>query len=229
MATPDYTYSSPEMLAKIEALLPRITEHRRDLLMKVVQNRTRHFCMVLEDLFDPHNISAVIRTAEVFGLEDVHIIEEVNPYKVNKSILKGSIKWMNLYLYKKRKACMEHLRQKGYRIAVASTNTTKSVLDLDLSQPTAFYLGSEFTGNHPDTLATADCEFILPQYGITESMNVSVAGGVLMCYLDHFMQQKGRSQFTLSPGERDELLLEWLKRHINDESASSSITRIDGE
>lgn len=229
MATPDYTYSSPEMQAKIEALLPRITEHRRDLLMKVVQNRTRHFCMVLEDLFDPHNISAVIRTAEVFGLEDVHIIEEVNPYKVNKSILKGSIKWMNLYLYKKRKACMKHLRQKGYRIAVASTNTTKSVLDLDLSQPTAFYLGSEFTGNHPDTLATADCEFILPQYGITESMNVSVAGGVLMCYLDHFMQQKGRSQFTLSPGERDELLLEWLKRHINDESASSSITRIDGE
>ena len=81
----EYSYSSPEMQAKIEALLPKITEHRRDLLMKVVQNRTRHFCMVLEDLFDPHNISAVIRTAEVFGLEDVHIIEEVNPYKVNKS------------------------------------------------------------------------------------------------------------------------------------------------
>lgn len=132
--------------------------------------------MVLEDLFDPHNISAVIRTAEVFGLEDVHVIEEVNPYKVNKSILKGSIKWMNIYLHKKRMACMEHLRKKGYRIAVASTNTNNSVLDLDLSQPTAFYLGSEFTGNHPDTLAAADCEFKLPQYGITESMNVSVAG-----------------------------------------------------
>lgn len=124
---------------------------------------------------------------------------------------------------------MEHLRKKGYRIAVASTNTNNSVLDLDLSQPTAFYLGSEFTGNHPDTLAAADCEFKLPQYGITESMNVSVAGGVLMCYLDHFMQQKGRQNFTLSPKERDELLLEWLERHLNDESASSSITRIGDE
>ena len=225
----NYVYSSPEMQEKIEAYLPRITEHRRDLLVKVVQNRTRHFCMVLEDLFDPHNISAVIRTAEVFGLEDVHVIEEVNPYKVNKSILKGSIKWMNIYLHKKRMACMEHLRKKGYRIAVASTNTNNSVLDLDLSQPTAFYLGSEFTGNHPDTLAAADCEFKLPQYGITESMNVSVAGGVLMCYLDHFMQQKGRQSFTLSPKERDELLLEWLERHLNDESASSSITRIGDE
>ncbi len=223
----NYNYSSPEMQAKIEELLPRITEHRRDLLFKVVQNRTRHFCMVLEDLFDPHNISAVIRTAEVFGLEDVHVIEEVNPYKINKSILKGSIKWMDIYLYKKRKACLEHLRNKGYRIAVASTNTENSVLDLDLSKPTAFYLGSEFTGNHPDTLAAADAEFKLPQYGITESMNVSVAGGVLMCYLDHFMRQRGRETYTLPPEERDALLLDWLKRHLNDESASSSVKRID--
>lgn len=183
--------------------------------------------MVLEDLFDPHNISAVIRTAEVFGLEDVHVIEEVNPYRINKSILKGSIKWMDIYLHKKRKACLEHLRKKGYRIAVASTNTENSVLDLDLSRPTAFYLGSEFTGNHPDTLAAADAEFKLPQYGITESMNVSVAGGVLMCYLDHFMRQKGRETYTLPPEERDELLLDWLKRHLNDESASSSVKRID--
>lgn len=223
----NYNYSSPEMQAKIEELLPRITEHRRDLLFKVVQNRTRHFCMVLEDLFDPHNISAVIRTAEVFGLEDVHVIEEVNPYRINKSILKGSIKWMDIYLHKKRKACLEHLRKKGYRIAVASTNTENSALDLDLSRPTAFYLGSEFTGNHPDTLAAADAEFKLPQYGITESMNVSVAGGVLMCYLDHFMRQKGRETYTLPPEERDELLLDWLKRHLNDESASSSVKRID--
>lgn len=224
---PNYNYSSPEMQAKIEELLPRITEHRRDLLFKVVQNRTRHFCMVLEDLFDPHNISAVIRTAEVFGLEDVHVIEEVNPYRINKSILKGSIKWMDIYLHKKRKACLEHLRKKGYRIAVASTNTENSVLDLDLSRPTAFYLGSEFTGNHPDTLAAADAEFKLPQYGITESMNVSVAGGVLMCYLDHFMRQKGRETYILPPEERDALLLDWLKRHLNDESASSSVKRID--
>lgn len=224
---PNYNYSSPEMQAKIEELLPRITEHRRDLLFKVVQNRTRHFCMVLEDLFDPHNISAVIRTAEVFGLEDVHVIEEVNPYRINKSILKGSIKWMDIYLHKKRKACLEYLRKKGYRIAVASTNTENSVLDLDLSRPTAFYLGSEFTGNHPDTLAAADAEFKLPQYGITESMNVSVAGGVLMCYLDHFMRQKGRETYILPPEERDALLLDWLKRHLNDESASSSVKRID--
>ena len=117
----------------MESLLARVTDRRRELLTSVVDRRTRHFCMVLEDLFDPHNISAVIRTAEVFGLQDVHIIEEDNAYSVNKSILKGSYKWMSLYLYKKRMLCMEKLRAKGYKIAVASTNTTNSVLDLDLS------------------------------------------------------------------------------------------------
>ncbi|MEE0876820.1 MAG: RNA methyltransferase [Fibrobacteraceae bacterium] len=211
----------------LDELLAQVTERRRNLLQEVVSKRTRHFCMVLEDLFDPHNISAVIRTAEVFGLQDVHIIEEANPYKVNKSILKGSFKWMSLYLYKKRKACMESLRAKGYKIAVASTNTNNSVLDLDLSTPTAFYLGSEFHGNHPDTLASADYEFKLPQYGITESMNVSVAGGVLMTYLDVFMQKEGREKFTLPQKEQESLLYSWLDRHINGIENNSPIQRIE--
>lgn len=212
----------------LESLIARVTDRRRDLLTDVASRRTRHFCMVLEDLFDPHNISAIIRTAEVFGLQDVHIIEEDNAYCVNKSILKGSYKWMNLYLYKKRMLCMEKLREKGYRIAVASTNTTNSVLDLDLSKPTAFYLGSEFHGNHPETLAHADCEFKLPQYGITESMNVSVAGGVLMTYLDVFMQKEGREKFVLSSVERDALLRDWLDRHVNGIENNSPIKRIEG-
>lgn len=212
----------------LEELLAQVTDRRKELLTEVASKRTRHFCMVLEDLFDPHNISAVIRTAEVFGLQDVHVIEEMNPYKINKSILKGSFKWMNIYLYKQRMKCMETLRAKGYKIAVASTNTTNSVLDLDLSQPMAFYLGSEFHGNHPDTLAAADYEFKLPQYGITESMNVSVAGGVLMTYLDVYMQQHGgREKFALPQAEREELLRTFLERHVDGMEENSPVVRVD--
>ena len=101
------------------------------------------------------------------------------------------------FFIQKRMACMANLKAKGYKIAVASTNTENSVLDLNLDQPTAFYLGSEFHGNHPDTLAAADYEFKLPQYGITESMNVSVAAGVLMTYLDVFMQKRKGALFSL--------------------------------
>lgn len=212
----------------LEELLAQVTERRRTLLTEVAARRTRHFCMVLEDLFDPHNISAVIRTAEVFGLQDVHVIEEVNQYKVNKSILKGSFKWMTISLYARRRACLERLRNAGYKIAVASTNTENSVFDLDLSKPTAFYLGSEFHGNHPDTLAAADYEFKLPQYGITESMNVSVAGGVLMAYLDMFMQREGREKFALPKAEQTELLYTWLDRHVNGMEGNSPVTRYGG-
>lgn len=215
------------MMASLDELFTQVTERRKDLLTRTARGRTRQFCMVLEDLFDPHNISAVIRTAEVFGLQDVHVIEEDNPYRVNKSILKGSFKWMSLFLYKKRMTCVSQLKAKGYKIAVASTNTENSVFDLDLEQPTAFYLGSEFHGNHPDTLAAADYEFKLPQYGITESMNVSVAAGVLMTYLDVFMKKKGREYYALSKEDQNILLADWLDRHIHGTDNNSPLCRID--
>lgn len=189
-----------------------LTDRRKELFEKTINQRTRHFCMVLEDLRDPHNMSAVIRTSEVFGLQDVHIIEEVNPWKISRSILKGSFKWMSLYRYKQRSVCMSNLKKKGYRIAVASTNTTNTLDSIDLSIPTAFYLGSEFKGNHPDTLDQADVEFILPQYGMTESLNVSVAAGVLMTNLNFFLQKEGRENFTLSDEEKTKLIEDWIER-----------------
>jgi tRNA (guanosine-2'-O-)-methyltransferase len=218
---------SPEDIqALIDDFSERLTDRRRELLLQVLSNRTRHFTMVLEDLFDPHNISAVIRTSEVYGIQDVHIIEEDNPYKVNTSVLKGSFKWMNLFKYKKRARCAQMLRSKGYQIAVASTNTNNSVLDLDLSKPTAFYLGAEFRGNHPDTLEQADIHFKLPQYGVTESMNVSVAAGVLLTYLDIYMQKVGRSSLTVTGEERQKLLFDWYERSIFGTARNSPLCEI---
>lgn len=207
----------------------KMTAHRRQWMERILNLRTRHFTMVLEDLYDPHNISAVIRTSEVFGLQDAHIIEEINPFQINKSIMKGALKWMNLHIYKQRQTCFERLKAQGYVIAVASTNTENSVLDLDLSKPTAFYLGSEFHGNHPDTLAQADAHFKLPQYGVTESMNVSVAAGVLMTYLDVFMQQKGRDFYALPPEAQAALRQEWYLRQVEGLEKHNPITRWNHE
>jgi len=192
---------------------PDLTERRQKLFERVAAMRTRHFCLVLEDFFDPHNISAVIRTSEVYGLQDVHIIEEDNPYRINKAILKGSIKWLDVFRYKKREVCIEGLKSKGYAIAVANTHAKKTILDLDLSKPTAFYMGAE-RGNHPDTVKYADCNFVLPQYGFTESMNVSVASGILLTYLDVYMRLQGRKKFSLGVEEQEALILEWRNRHL---------------
>ncbi|MDR2554485.1 MAG: RNA methyltransferase [Fibromonadaceae bacterium] len=195
-------------------LFSDLTERRQQLFERAAALRTKHFCLVLEDFYDPHNISAVIRTSEVFGLQNVHIIEEDNTYRVNKAILKGSLKWLNAFIYSKRKTAMDELKKQGYRIAVASTHANKTLKELDLSKPTAFYLGAEFRGNHKDTLEQADEHFILPQYGLTESLNVSVAAGVLLAHLDMYMQEQGREKFSLPKSEQDALILEWRNRHL---------------
>ena len=205
----------------------RLTERRKEWMERVLASRTRHFTMVLEDLFDPHNISAVMRTAEVYGLQDVHVIEELNSYRINKSILKGSFKWLDIYLYKSRQTCYNTLKAKGYRIAVASTNTQNLITNIDLSIPTAFYLGTEFKGNHPDTLAQADVEFMLPQYGVTESMNVSVAAGVLMTYMDFYMQKVGRASVALNDADRETLRQQWYHRQVYGTELNSPVHRVD--
>ncbi len=202
----------PEIQALIEKYAFKLTPARRDLLQKTVNQRTRYFTMVMEDLKDQHNISAVIRTCEVFGLQDVHVIEEVNAYAITRSILKGSYKWLDIYRYKKRSTCLQNLKAKGYQVAVASTNATTYLQDLDFSKPTAFYLGSETLGNHPDTIAAADIAFKIPQRGLTESMNVSVCGGVLISTVDRWMEKKGRENFVLSEPERLRLLADFYER-----------------
>jgi tRNA (guanosine-2'-O-)-methyltransferase len=134
---------------------------------------------------------------------------------------------MSLFAYSKRARCMEALRAQGYQVAVASTHATKTVLDLDLSRPTAFYMGSEVRGNHPDSLSQADVEFILPQYGVTESFNVSVASGILMSYLDMFMQRKGRAAYAIPEPEREALLQEWYNRHAYGVETFSPLKRVE--
>ena len=206
----------------------KLTDHRRELLQKVVDQRIRHFTLVLEDLKDPHNISAVIRTSEVFGFQDVHVISEVNPYRVGRSVLKGSYKWLDIYSYSKRARCLQGLKERGYRIAVASTSSASvSLHEIDFSHPTAFYLGSETMGNHPDTLAVVDICFKIPQYGLTESMNVSVCAGVLVANLDRWLKDHGRENYRLSDGEREALLAAFYERSAVGVDRNSPIHFVD--
>jgi len=204
--------ADPAVRQKILDYGRKLTAGRRALLRGLADRRTRHFSLVMEDLKDPHNISAVIRTSEVFGFQDVHVINEVNPYRVTRSVLKGSYKWLDIYCHDRRAECFDSLKAQGYRIAVASTNHSESLFDLDLSIPTAFYLGSETMGNHPDTLARADVRFRIPQHGLTESLNVSVCAGVIMATLDAFLRAQGREKYSLSPEDKAALLAAFYER-----------------
>ncbi len=213
--------------AKLALYGNKLTDERRELLRRIVSQRLRHFTLVLEDLKDPHNISAVIRTCEVFGLQDVHVINEVNPYRVGKSVLKGSYKWLDIHCYARRLRCLDDLRNKGYRIAVASTAATEYLDEMDLSAPTAFYLGSESMGNHPETLARADVHFKIRQYGLTESMNVSVCAGVLVANLERWVKDHGREQYALSQADQNKLLSDFFERSVMGVDENSPLHLID--
>jgi|GEM_PF-399312 len=214
-----------ELRQLIEKYSPQLIPERRTKLLECAARRTAHYHLVLEDLTDPHNISAIIRSCEVFGLLHVHIIEEVQSYSVSPSILRGSLKWMHIHTYKNRLTCMQTLRNQGFRIAVASTHAQQTFAELDLKPKTAFYMGSELVGNHPDTVQGADVLFKIPQYGLTESLNVSVCAGVMLAQLDNYMTQQDRNKFCLQGSELLALQATYLMRSATDIPLSQCLDR----
>src|ERR1700733_649232 len=101
-----------------------VTEERKKRFDDIIKNRTRHVSIALEDIYQPHNASAVLRSCDCFGIQDVHIIENANKYTINPDVALGSYKWLNLHKYNKAPnntiACIEALKTKGYAIAVTS-------------------------------------------------------------------------------------------------------------
>ena len=101
-----------------------LTEHRKELFFQTIENRTRHLTVILEDIYQPHNASAVLRTCDCLGIQDVHIIENRNEYQVNPKVALGASKWLSMYKYKKEKdnilACIQHLKNQDYKI-IATT------------------------------------------------------------------------------------------------------------
>ena len=101
-----------------------VTAHKQGLIDEILQVRTRHITVVLEDIFQPHNASAVLRSAECFGLQDVHIIENENEYRLNKDVTRGAAKWLTLHQYREggenTRPCLEALKGQGYTVAAAT-------------------------------------------------------------------------------------------------------------
>jgi tRNA (guanosine-2'-O-)-methyltransferase len=182
-------------------------------MRQVASRRTRKYTFVLEDFHDPHNISAVLRTCECFGIQEVHVIEELRPFRVSAPIVKGADQWLDIVRWQSRQECLEHLRGRGFRIAVASSKGEKSFHDCVLDPPLAIYLGTEFAGNSEHIYQRADLVFRLPQHGFTESLNVSVCAGMMVAHLDRHMDQAGRENFVLTPAELDQLLGRWSENH----------------
>lgn len=196
-----------------------LTPERRYLFNKVLAERTRYATVVLEDIYQPQNASAVLRTCDCFGIQDVHVIENEHKYDINPDVVIGADKWLNLHKYADGKnnslEAIRHLKSKGYRI-VATTPHTDEVLLEDFNVEAgkfALVFGTEQTGISETVAANADEFLRIPMYGFTESYNISVSAAICLHHLTYKLRQTDIN-WQLSKEEADEIRFEWLKKSI---------------
>lgn len=195
-----------------------VTEKRKNTFKNILLNRTRHFTVVLEDIFQQHNSSAVIRSCDVFGIQDIHIIENKYHSKVSRHVAKGSQKWLNLNNYKEdknnTKDCLTRLKNEGYQIIATSPhNNTCTLHDLDISKKSAFIFGVEKSGVSEEVLINSDEILTIPMVGFTESLNISVAAAIILENLTNKLRNSNY-QWRLSEKEQEILYANWLEKSI---------------
>jgi tRNA (guanosine-2'-O-)-methyltransferase len=204
----------------IQYLQQFVTERRLKLFETRLENRTRYLTIVLEDIFQPHNASAVLRSCECFGVQDLHIIENRNAYRINPDVALGSHKWLTLKRYNQpgddnTTKALGMLKTEGYRIVAAMPHKKDCKLeDFDLSRgKTALVFGSELEGLSPTAVSLAD-EFIqVPMVGFTESLNISVSAAICIHQLTGTLR-KSSLPWHLTDEEKQDILLTWLKKTI---------------
>lgn len=203
----------------IEYLKPFVTEARLDLFDEVIRNRTRFITIALENIYQSQNASAVLRTSDCFGIQDIHVIENTNTYKINPDVALGSSKWLNITKYNKSEnntlEAINSLKKQGYRIV--ATTPHKDDIDLDNFSlekgKVALFFGTELNGLSDIAIQNADEYLKIPMFGFTESFNISVSAAIIL----HHLTLKLRSsniKWQLPEKDREELKLHWLKQTI---------------
>ena len=195
-----------------------VTEKRKNLFRQILKNRTRHFTVVLEDIYQQHNSSAVIRSCEIFGIQDVHVIENKYISNVSKNIAKGSQKWLSFHNYKKEtnntKACLNSLKGKGYQLIATSPHHNSCLLhDFDITKKSAFIFGVEKTGVSNEVINNADGILKIPMVGFTESLNISVAAAIILENLTYKLRTSSIN-WNLTHKEEEELYTQWIEKTI---------------
>ena len=196
-----------------------VLPQRVQLLNKNLQFRTRFITVVLEDLYQQHNASAVIRTCDSFGIQNLHIIENRNKFQINKEIAVGSECWVDIEKYSNNENntefALNHLKEKEYRIVATSLSQKANKLEnFDLNKGKfALVFGTERTGISETVVKMADEFIYIPMCGFAESLNISVSVALIV----HFLSGKLReSELTwkLSDEEMQDLKIRWLRNSL---------------
>ena len=199
-----------------EYLESHLTSRRQKLFKQVLEERTRFLTVAIEDVGHLHNTSAVMRSCDAFGVQDVHVIEELKGKRIDREIAMGAQKWTSVFRYDSTKEALSGLKKKGYKI-VATTphHTAHKLADFTLDQPTVLFFGSEKDGLTDTVIDAADEYIYIPTFGFTQSLNISVCAAILLQELTQRLRSSS-SDWKLKESDIEEIKELWLKRNLKD-------------
>lgn len=198
-----------------------ISDRRFALFNRVIRNRTRYICLVLEDIYQPHNASAVLRSCDCFGVQDIHIIENQNLYEVNPDVALGSSQWLTIKKYNgnvdNTESCLTQLIKDGYRIV--ATTPREDAVQLDEFDVTAgkfaLLFGTEKDGLTANAMQIAKESVRIPMIGFTESFNISVSAALCLYHFTTALRKQD-VKWELSEDEMLDVQLEWFRSTLKD-------------
>ncbi len=211
-----------QLLYYLESFL---TDRRKDLFKKVIEQRTNHFTVATQDVYQLHNTSAVIRSCDVFGIQNVHVVEEVNLKKIDREIAMGAQKWVDINRYTTTKDCIETLRENNYRVIATSPHKGTMLQDFDISEKAAFFFGTETEGLSQEVMEEADEFLQIPMVGFTESLNISVSAAIILHALTNYLRRT-EIDWRLTEEEKLEKRLDWTKKSVK--SLNDVLARFHG-
>jgi len=193
-----------------------ITPNRKERFLEVLQNRTKHFTVAVEDLFQLHNTSAVMRSCEVFGIQELHVVEQKYGKTIDKEIALGAEKWVDIHRFNSNQDCIDNLKARGYQIIATTPHENDCLLeDFDITKPSALFFGTERLGLSDEVLQQADGFLKIPMVGFTESLNISVSAAIILQQLSSRLRHSD-IDWKLSEVELLEKRIDWTRKSIKD-------------
>jgi tRNA (guanosine-2'-O-)-methyltransferase len=204
-----------ELLIELQRFL---SPERIQKFDSVLANRTRHFTVAVENLFQSHNASAVMRNCDCFGIQDLHVIANHNQYELSKDVAMGAEKWVDMHSYYEKENntqdCIDKIKSQGFQIVATTPHTNDVFLpEFDVSERSAFFFGTERGGLSDLVMDQADAFVRIPMYGFTESYNISVSAALVLHDVVTRLK-KSEVNWRLSDSEILDKKVDWAVKSI---------------
>lgn len=207
---------SKNKLTLLEYLEGFITDNRKNGFLNVLKNRTKHITIAMEDVYQLHNTSAVMRSCEVFGVQELNVIEQRFGKRIDKEIALGAEKWVDINRFSTIQNCIDDLKNKGYQIIATTPHNDSYLLDaFDITKKSAIFFGTEKLGLSEEVMQQADGFLKIPMVGFTESLNISVSAAIVIQDLTNRIR-KSSIEWQLTEEEIIDKRLDWTRKSIKD-------------